>query len=75
MEKAAERGARLALASVGLSDPEAIDDVRGLRGLMQAYRIMKTSALREIGKGIAYAALAFVLWVVWGRYVLKWPPS
>ncbi len=71
LAKAAELGARRALESVGLSDAEAIDDVRGLRGLMQAYRTMKNSALREFGKGIAYAILAFVAWVLLGKYIPK----
>lgn len=71
LEKAAERGARRALESVGLSDPDAINDVRGLRGLMQAYRVMRASALREFGKGVAYAILAFVAWVLVGKYLPK----
>lgn len=67
LERAAERGAVKALASVGLSDPQAIDDVRGLRGLMQAYRVVRTGALKQIGQTIALVVLGAVVYVVGGK--------
>ncbi|MBI1775214.1 MAG: hypothetical protein HYR63_07705 [Proteobacteria bacterium] len=41
MERAAEAGARKALAAVGLSDEDAASDVRDLRGLLDAFRTVK----------------------------------
>ena len=44
IEEASERGARRALARLGLSDEAARDDVSDLRQLLGAWRDAKTSA-------------------------------
>jgi hypothetical protein len=63
LEDAAERGARKALASVGLHDEHAPSDIRGLRDLLASYRTVKKGALEQIGKGLALAILgALVFW-------------
>jgi hypothetical protein len=53
LEAAAERGARKALASVGLGDEEAADHIRGLRDLFDMYRAVRNGALRQIGQAVA----------------------
>lgn len=53
LEGAAERGARKALASVGLGDDKAPDHIRGLRDLFVMYREVRNGALKQIGQGIA----------------------
>lgn len=68
LESAAERGARKALERVGLHDEEAPGDVRDLRGLLGAWRTVRTSILSTVGKAIAVAilaALAFKSGVYW----------
>lgn len=42
---AAERGAKRALANVGLDGPDAANDVRELRSLLSAFQIAKRTAL------------------------------
>ncbi len=58
LESAAERGAKKALERVGLHDEEAPGDVRDLRGLLDAWRTVRTSILSTVGKAIAVAILA-----------------
>lgn len=53
LEDAAERGARKALASVGLGDEEAPDHIRGLRDLFDMYRAVRNGALKQIGQAVA----------------------
>ena len=68
LERAAERGAKRALETVGLHDEEASGDLRDLRGLLESYRTVKTSVLGAIGKAIGVAilaALAFKSGVLW----------
>jgi hypothetical protein len=64
LEDAAERGARRALASVGLDDEEAPAHIRGLRDLFDAWRTVRSGALKQIGQGIAlvvFGALVFFI--------------
>lgn len=57
LEDAAERGARRALASVGLDDAQAADHIRGLRDLFAMYRVVRNGALKQIGQGIALVVI------------------
>lgn len=69
LESAAERGAKKALESVGLHDAGASEDIRDMRGLLESYRTVKTSALATVGKAIAVAilaVLAFNTGINWG---------
>jgi len=43
--RAAERGARRALANVGLDGPDAANDIRELRALLSAFQLAKRTAL------------------------------
>ena len=62
LELAAERGARHALADVGLDGPEAAHDIRELRGLLDAFNEAKKTAGLTIVKmlvtGLVMALLA-----------------
>ena len=61
---AAERGAKRALADVGLVDEQAADDVRHLRSLLGAIRMAKRTAwqtvVRLITTGLILALIAGV---------------
>ena len=57
LEDAAERGAKKALASVGLDDDKAADHIRGLRDLFSMYRFVRNGALKQIGQGIALVVI------------------
>lgn len=68
LEAAIETGARRALASVGLGDEEAGQDIRDLRGLMDAFRGVRRGFWHGIAATISKVALwlfvGFILWVV-----------
>lgn len=72
LEKAAEEGARKALASVGLHDEDAASDVRDLRSLMSDWRQFRGGAMRAVGNALAMGMLAiFVAGLLW--YVNRGP--
>jgi len=62
LERAAERGARHALAEVGLDGPGAADDIRELRNLLDAFNAAKRTAGLTVVKllvtGLVMALLA-----------------
>jgi hypothetical protein len=64
MELAAERGAKRALANVGLIDEHAANDIRDLRSLLGAFRMTKHTAwstvIRLITTGLLIALMAGV---------------
>lgn len=66
LEKAAEDGARRALAAVGLHDEDAADDVRDLRHLMADYRAVKRSVFSSMANafvlGLIGLMVAGILW-------------
>lgn len=69
LDEAAERGAQRALAAVGLSDAEAGEDVRDLRGLIKGFRDVKRVVIRTIAQWVTLgvlAALAAGAWLKWG---------
>ena len=65
LDEAAEKGAKRALASVGLHDQDAGDDVRELRGLLESWRETKKvvwPARKEAMQMTAYVfAFVFVM--------------
>lgn len=64
LEDAAERGAKKALAGVGLGDQDAPEHFRGLRDLFTMYRTVRNGALKQVGQGIALVLIgALVLFV------------
>ncbi|MBI5920916.1 MAG: hypothetical protein HY847_04605 [Betaproteobacteria bacterium] len=62
LERAAERGARHALSEVGLDGPEAANDIRELRSLLDAFNEAKRTAgvtlVKMIVTGLVMAVLA-----------------
>lgn len=64
LELAAERGARKALADVGLGGEDAADDIRDLRSLLGCFRLAKRTAVqtavRLITTGVLLALMAGV---------------
>lgn len=75
LEKAAHEGARQALAEIGLHDEEAVADVRDLRELITAIRLMKKGAWGAVGSIVAKVMLlALVLGLLWlaGIKVPSW---
>jgi hypothetical protein len=65
LELAAERGAKRALADVGLVDEEAASDIRDLRSLLGAVRIARRTAWQTVVRvattGLILALIAGVI--------------
>lgn len=61
VEKAAEDGARKALAGVGLHDEDAANDVRDLRQVMADWRAMKRGVLTALANAIVLGLLGLIL--------------
>jgi len=55
LETVAERGARKALADVGLDGEQAADDIRALRGLLDAFNTAKQTAWQTMVKMLTIA--------------------
>ena len=63
LEQAAERGAQRALEHIGLHDENAPNDVRELRGLLDAWRDAKKTARRTIVRWVTTGVLiALAAW-------------
>lgn len=61
LEAAAERGAKRALATVGLVDEEAAGDIRDLRSLLGALRVAKHTAWSTIVRLVTTGVLLTLL--------------
>lgn len=61
---AAEKGAKRALASVGLDDKHAAQDVQDLREVMKSWRAVKNTILHSILIGIGRLATLLVVAVL-----------
>ena len=59
--RAAERGAKRALANVGLDGPDAANDVRELRSLLSALQLAKRTALQTTVKVITVFLLVTLI--------------
>jgi len=69
IRQAAHEGAVQALREVGLSDEEAYDDVKELRGLLDAWRATKITVGQTVARIITTAvltALAVGIYMGWG---------
>lgn len=67
--EAAERGAKKALREIGLHDEHALDDVREIRGLLDAWRETKRTVGQTVARLLTTAiltALAAGIWMNWG---------
>ena len=66
LERVAERGARHALADVGLDGEDAASDIRELRGLLEAFNTAKHTAWQTVVKVIT---TGFLLALVAGAVI------
>jgi len=67
---AAQAGAKQALKDIGLSDQDAYDDVKELRGLLDSWRATKATVGQTIARTITTAlltALAVGIYMGWGE--------
>jgi hypothetical protein len=60
LEKAAEAGAKRALADVGLSDSDAVHDVYELRDLLDSWRSVKTTVGQTVTRFLTVAILSVI---------------
>ena len=70
IDLAAQRGAKQALKEICLSDEEAYDDVKELRGLLDTWRITKATVGQTITRMVTTAlltALAVGIYMGWGK--------
>ena len=64
IERAACRGARLALAEIGLEDDRAPQDVRDLRNLLVSWRKIRQQAVNTVVSLLVKALLIFMIAVL-----------
>ena len=65
LDKAARRGAKEALRSIGLLDDDAARDIIEMRSLLEAWRDTRKSVLSTIVKVTTVALLTFIAGAVW----------
>ena len=65
LEKASCRGAEMALANVGLTDAQAIHDIRDLRDLLDTFKDIKRSVIKSAASLITAAVLGLIAAAVW----------
>ena len=65
LDRAARRGAREALKSLGLQDDDAHKDLHEMRTLLEAYRDTKKSIWQTVVRISTVALLSFVAASVW----------
>lgn len=68
LDTVAERGAKKALARVGLHDEDAIRDVTELRGLLDSWRDVRKGAFTQLGKLMTLVILCGLLLLA-GKHV------
>src|SRR5258707_1162301 len=61
----AQRAADNALQSVGLSDGEALNDVRDMRDLLRGYKVVRKGALQKIGSIIVWVIVLSIMGVIY----------
>jgi hypothetical protein len=66
LERVAERGARAALSDVGLDGENAANDIRELRGLLEAFNTAKHTAWQTV---IKLVTTGFLLALVAGALI------
>ena len=65
LEKSSCRGAEMALANVGLTDDQAIHDIRDLRDLLDTFKDIKRSMIKTVASLITAAVLGLIAASVW----------
>lgn len=65
LDKAAKKGAIQALRELGLQDDNAANDIREMRGLLDAWRLTKRSIWSTTVKMGTVAIITFIATAVW----------
>jgi len=65
LDRAARRGAKEALRSIGLLDDDAQKDITEMRGLLEAWRDTRKSVWSTITKLVTVGVLTFIAGAVW----------
>ena len=65
LDRAARRGAKEALHSIGLLDDDAHKDITEMRSLLEAWRDTRKSIWSTITKLVTVAVLTFIAGAVW----------
>ena len=65
LDRAAKKGASKALRELGLQDDSAANDIREMRGLLDAWRLTKKSIWATTVKMGTVAVLTFIATAVW----------
>lgn len=65
LDRAARRGAKEALRSIGLLDDDAHKDITEMRGLLDAWRDTRKSIWTTVIRIITTAVLVFIAGAVW----------
>tara|TARA_R110002073_G_scaffold82936_1_gene197863 strand:+ start:488 stop:733 length:246 start_codon:yes stop_codon:yes gene_type:complete len=65
LDRAAKKGASEALRELGLQDQDAANDIRDMRGLLEAWRYTKKSIWATTVKMGTVAVLTFLATAVW----------
>lgn len=68
LDKAAEDGAKKALAAIGLHDEDAAADVRDLRQVMTDWRAMKRGILTSLGNVFVMGLIALIGTGLWWHF-------
>lgn len=68
IERAAERGARKALADLGLHDEAARDDVREIRTLLAAWRDARRTIWHTLVKAVTMLTLGLIALGAWHKW-------
>jgi hypothetical protein len=65
LDRAARKGAKQALASIGLLDDSAQKDITEMRSLLEAWRDTRKSIWNTVTKVITVSILTFIAGAVW----------
>ena len=65
LDRAARRGAKEALRSIGLLDDDAHKDITEMRGLLEAWRDTRKSIWSTVTRLVTVAVLTFIAGAVW----------
>jgi hypothetical protein len=65
LDRAARKGAKEALASIGLLDDSAQKDITEMRSLLEAWRDTRKSIWNTVTKVITVSMLTFIAGAVW----------
>jgi hypothetical protein len=65
LDRAARKGAKEALASIGLLDDSAQKDITEMRSLLEAWRDTRKSIWNTITKVVTVSVLTFIAGAVW----------